>query len=352
MQVAVTRPASLLFRAVLAGGILITLQTAARAQDDGSSANASSSASNISSSCSLTTSEFLFANSNRLTSLSEELLPHLQAKLASCQNNVPWLVWAGQTLIKAKQYLLASDYLERALMLEPSNMGAKLDYALALAGSEQPDASMSLVQGLLKEADMPDHLRASIKGLLANLEAAQNAISFVGEARKPNAPNASAHRFFGGAKFGRDSNLLGAPNLSELSLNFSGTPFSFSLDSSYLSQSGNYARADLGWNYSQPISPSSTENTGLLMAWAQARGRESSVAPEARQQQALVGMEYRAVPFASIGANQIGTYISAQGVVLRGGTSVKYAAQTLGLGLHQGSTARDAKCEAKVGAEL
>ena len=70
------------------------------------------------------------------------LLPHLQAKLPECQNNVAWLVQAGQTLMAAQQYLLASDYLERAIMLEPTNQGAKLDYALALAGSEQPDAAL------------------------------------------------------------------------------------------------------------------------------------------------------------------------------------------------------------------
>ena len=52
------------------------------------------------------------------------LLPHLQAKLPDCQNNVAWLVQAGQTLMAAQQYLLASDYLERAIMLEPANQGA------------------------------------------------------------------------------------------------------------------------------------------------------------------------------------------------------------------------------------
>ncbi len=71
------------------------------------------------------------------------LLPHLQARLPACQNNVDWLVLAGQALMAAQQHLLASDYLERAIMLAPENQGAKLDYALALAGSEQPDAASS-----------------------------------------------------------------------------------------------------------------------------------------------------------------------------------------------------------------
>ena len=362
MQVAVTKPASLLVKAAVAGGLLVTLQTPAQAQDslplNGGRADGITAASPQN--CSVAASQSLFeqfASANNLAAVFEEqLLPHLQANLASCQNNVAWLVWAGQTLMKAKQYLLASDYLERALMLAPDNKGAQLDYALALAGSEQPDAALSLVRGLLKEPDMPEPLRASIKGLMAKLEAPPNAITTAGGAFKLNGQNglqnASPHKFYAGFKFGRDSNLLGAPNLSELSLNFSGIPFSLSLDSSYLSQSGNYTRADLGWSYSQ------LENAGLLQAWAQARGRESSVTPEARQQQALVGVEYRAKPFESsepLGVSQLGTlgtYATVQGVELRGGTSVKYAAQTLGLGLHKASSAWGAKCEAKLGVEL
>ena len=356
-----TKPASLLVKAALAGGLFVTLQTPAQAQDglplNGGLADGFTAASPQN--CNVAASQSLFEQFASATSLAavfeEQLLPHLQANLAGCQNNVAWLVWAGQTLMKAKQYLLASDYLERALMLAPDNKGAQLDYALALAGSEQPDAALSLVQGLLKEPDMPEPLRASIKGLMAKLEAPANAITAAGGAFKLNGQNglqnSSPHKFYAGLKFGRDSNLLGAPNLSELSLNFSGIPFSLSLDSSYLSQSGNYTRTDLGWSYSQ------SENAGLLQAWAQARGRESSVTPEARQQQALVGVEFRAKPFDSsklLGVSQLGTlgtYATVQGVELRGGTSVKYAAQTLGLGLHKASLAWGAKCEGKLGAE-
>ncbi len=366
-----TKPASLSLHAAVAGGLLVTFQATAQVQQNlqpvAPTNSGSNSASISSSNCNLSAGQSFFARANNLTSAFEEQLRlHLQTNLASCQNNVLWLLWAGQTLMKAKQHLLASDYLERALMLEPDNKGARLDYALALAGSDQPDAALSLVQVLMQESSMPDHLRASINGLLAKLEASQNAITNAVSAKKVDGQNASPHKFYAGAKLGRDSNLLGAPNLSELSLNFSGTPFSLTLDNSYLSQSGNYTRADLGWSFNQPIAAANPENTGLLQAWVQARGRESSVAPEARQQQVLVGVEYRARPFVSFSAieisglsgilgslssNQLGTYVSAQGVEIRGGTSVKYAAQTLGLGLHKASAPWGAKCEAKLGAE-
>ena len=386
-----TKPASLLLKAAVAGGIWVTLQATAQAQIGlpPTESRAEDFAAASQQSCDVPASQSLLGNvanaNNRAAVLEEQLLAHLQANLPSCQNNVAWLVWAGQTLMKAKQYLLASDYLERALMLSPDNKGAQLDYALALAGSEQPDAALSLVKGLLKEPDMPEPLRASIRGLLARLQAPQNGATTLGGAFRMNGQNAqnangqnlnaqnfngqnalqssSPHKFYAGFKYGRDNNLLGAPNLSELSLNFSGIPFSLSLDSSYLSQSGSYTRADLGWSYSRPldVSPSpdlaQPENAGLLQAWAQARGRQSPVTPEARQQQALVGVEYRAKPFAASKVPEasqlgsLGTYATAQGVELRGGTSVKYAAQTLGLGLVKASSAWGAKCEAKLGAE-
>ena len=314
-------------------------------------------------SCNLSLSQASFIDSGMIESKFEEvLLSHLQSQLSHCQNNVPWLVWAGQTLMRAKQFLLASDYLERALMLEPDNKGAKLDYALSLAGSEQPDAALSLLQGLLKEPDMPANVRDAIQTLLVRLETPQrNSLGLTTSefASSGNGPN-SSHKFYAGMKAGRDSNLLGAPNLSELSLNFSGTPFNLSLDSSYLSRSGSYARADVGWSYTQPAS----ENFGALQAWALARGRESSVAPEARQQQALVGIEYRAKPFAGRGISamnalglgdwrldQVDAYISAQNVNLKGGTSVKYSAQTMGLGLQKSFGLFEAHCDAKFGVE-
>ena len=320
-----------------------------------------------SSTCSLQASQEAIDGMGKLGATPEDtLLQHLQTQLPACQNNVAWLVWAGQTLMRAGQYLLASDYLERALMLEPDNKGAKLDYALSLAGSEQPDAALSLVRGLLQEPDMPDHLRGAIKTLLARLEVPTKTwlSSWTANANSSTAANGSAHRFYGGVKVGRDSNLLGAPNLTELSLNFSGIPFSLSLDSSYLSQSGNYARADIGWSYTQPAPSEGGEggeglfgSKGQLQAWAQARGRESSITPEAQQQQAIAGAEYRLKPFSVTSTSfyaldQVGTYANTQAVELRGGTSVKYAAQSVGFGFFKAASVQGAQCEAKVGAEF
>ena len=280
------------------------------------------------------------------------LLPHLQAKLPECQNNVAWLVQAGQTLMAAQQYLLASDYLERAIMLEPANQGAKLDYALALAASEQPDAALSLVQGLMQEPDMPAHLQASIQTLTAKLRQAseQSTSDFL-------VANQSAHKFYAGLKLGRDSNLLGAPNLSELSLNFSGTPFSLPLDSSYLSQPGNYSRADAGWSYAKP-----TEEGHLWQWWAQARDRASPASAEAALRQASVGAEFKSrtllglpnqneAGLPQMAQPQMGVYALAQAVAMQGGSGINFKAQTLGLGLHGQFVLLATKCETKLGGE-
>jgi hypothetical protein len=290
------------------------------------------------------------------------LLPHLQARLPACQNNVEWLVLAGQTLMAAQQHLLASDYLERAIMLAPEQQGAKLDYALALAGSEQPDAALSLLSGLQKEPDMPAHLRASIQALFAKLQAAE---SKAAQAAQKDSQRAS-HKFYAGLKAGRDSNLLGAPNLSELSLNFSGIPFNLPLDSSYLSQAGNYTRADLGWNYVAP-----TEGGHMWQAWAQARDRSSPASADAMLRQGSVGAEFKSSPLVTKALNgntnlQAGLFATAQGIALQGGSGVRYNAKTISLGVHSNFSLGNPyasnsnaskpngsiiKCEAKLGPE-
>ena len=264
---------------------------------------------------------FLQKSNAELEALMEkQLLPSLQAQLPSCQNNVPWLMWAGQTLMQYKQYVLASDYIERALMLEPNNKGAKLEYALALAGSEQPDAALSLVLSLRAEPDMPEHLKSSIGGLLTKLSAQQsNARN--GVDGSSNSSIAPQYKFYVSVKAGRDSNLLGAPNLSELSLNFSGLAFNLPLDSSYLSQPGHYTRADAGWSRAQQ-----TANGWLWQTWAQARRRSSAVSADATQEQVSVGSELKSASF----------FANLQGSGLHSGGGARYNTQTLAAGYQKG----------------
>jgi hypothetical protein len=171
------------------------------------------------------------------------------------------------------------------------------------------------------------------------------------------AANKSEHKFYAGLKLGRDSNLLGAPNLSELSLNFSGTPFSLPLDSSYLSQPGNYSRADAGWSYAKP-----TEEGHLWQWWAQARDRASPTSAEAALRQASVGAEFKSrtllglanqneVGLPQMSQPQVGVYALAQAVAMQGGSGINFKAQTLGLGLHGQFVLLATKCETKIGGE-
>jgi hypothetical protein len=249
-----------------------------------------------------------------------QLLPSLQAQLPSCQNNVPWLMWAGQTLMRYNQYVMASDYIERSLMLEPNNKGAQLEYALALAGSEQPDAALSLVLSLRSEPDMPEHLKSSISGLLTKLSAQQSNVRNVIQGRL-NSPFAPQNKFYVSVKAGRDSNLLGAPNLSELSLNFSGLTFNLSLDSSYLSQPGHYTRTDAGWSRTQQ-----TANGWVWQTWAQARRRSSTVSADAIQEQVSVGSELKSASF----------FANLQGSGLHSGGGARYNTQTVSTGYQKG----------------
>jgi hypothetical protein len=262
-----------------------------------------------------------------------QLLPKLQAQLPPCQNNVPWLMWAGQTLMQYKQYVLASDYLERALMLEPNHKGAKLDYALALAGSDQPDAALSLVLSLSAEPDMPEHLQSSINNLLTKLSALQSNARGALEASLNNS-FAPQNKFYASIKAGRDSNLLGAPNLSELNLNFSGLAFNLPLDSSYLSQPGHYTRADVGWSMAQQ-----TSNGLLWQTWAHARHRYSAVSADATQEHVSMGAELKSAMF----------FANAQGSGLQGGSGARYNTQTVGAGYQKSFGVNGLNASAKLG---
>jgi hypothetical protein len=262
----------------------------------------------------------LKSNAEQEALVEKQLLPSLQAQLPSCQNNVPWLMWAGQTLMQYKQYVLASDYIERALMLEPNNKGAKLEYALALAGSEQPDAAMSLVLSLRAEPDMPEHLKSSIGGLLTKLNA-QQSIARNGNDGSSSNPYAPQHKFYVSVKAGRDSNLLGAPNLSELSLNFSGFAFNLPLDGSYLSQPGHYTRTDAGWSRTHQ-----TANGWLWQTWAHARRKSSAVSADVTQEQVSLGSELKSTSF----------FTNLQGSGLQSGGGARYNTQTVAVGYQKG----------------
>ena len=162
------------------------------------------------------------------------VLPQELLKLSDCQQDSAWLGWVGWALNQNGRYSEAVDYLERSLMLEPGALRVQMDYAIALAGSGDGMASIQLMQSLLQEPLLPAPLRATLAREVARWSA-------------PDEPQGWRHRGYVYAKLGHDTNLLGTPDLSSLTLTIQGQIVQLPLDASYARQPGNYARTDLGW---------------------------------------------------------------------------------------------------------
>lgn len=149
------------------------------------------------------------------------------AVLGQCQRDPVYLAGLGQRLNQQGRYLEASEHLERALMFDPDLKGARVDYAIALAGSGDAASAFALMSSLLAEPDLPPSLRASLQH------------------HAPVDGPGWDMRTTASVRLGRDSNLRGAPNLSGLTLSIAGLPVLLPLDESYQARSGPYARADL-----------------------------------------------------------------------------------------------------------
>ena len=149
------------------------------------------------------------------------------AALGGCQNDATFLATLGDLLIQQGRYQEASEHLERALLLNADLKGAQLSYAIALYGIGEGQSAQALLDALLADPSLPEHLRSA---LLKQKEWQRTPVLQT--------------RFTLNARWGHDSNLLSAPNLSDLALTMPGQTVLLPLDPSYLAHAGQYYRTD------------------------------------------------------------------------------------------------------------
>ncbi len=164
---------------------------------------------------------------------SSDPLQRMQAAAAStCSKDPAVLAALGGLMNQQLRYADAASYLELALMLDASNLNAQLNYAIALAGSGDLASAEAMLDAVLANPGLPVTLRQAVTRQKATL-----ASRF--------APSEWQSRVALGLRLGFDSNLLGSPNLSSLTLTQGGQSQVFLLDESYLSKPGGYLRADV-----------------------------------------------------------------------------------------------------------
>lgn len=251
----------------------------------------------------------------------DDLLPHLQA----CQNDTAFLARLGRLLNAERRYPEAAEHLERAILLQPDATDMQMDYAIALAGSGDLVSALQLMAGLLARVDLPAPQRASLQALRARWAQA---------ARAP----LQQTRLQAGLRLGYDNNLLGAPNLSSLTLTLAGEQVRLPLDATNLPRGGAYLRADVRADHTR-VQPDGTRwdiGAALLQ-------RHSQAVPEAGSQQAELAAERtQAHHYASVSA----AWLEARSGGVDGTRFHNLAAAT------GWQWAQGASCQWRVGAEL
>jgi len=256
----------------------------------------------------------------------EATLDRLIAALPDCQRDARYLAGLGNILNQRGRYLEAGDHLERALMLAPDLKGAQLDYAIALAGLGEVDSARMLLDQVLDDPTLPPHLRPALE-----------------RQRRAWASATDWHtRVTVGARFGYDSNLLGAPNLSSLTLTFPDASLVLPLDESALSRSGSYQRLDL-----QVESRRQTMAGGQVEAFLGLRTRRSPVTSEADSHHVDAVAEYSNYRRRNNGA---GFFAGGSAALVRGGSGIRYNALSVSAGA--GTAHWLAGCDARLGLEL
>ena len=253
-------------------------------------------------------------------------LDALLGQLTECQRDPAWLSGVGHLMNSHGRFQEAGDHLERALMLAPDMKDAQLDYAIALAGSGEEAAARQLVAQLLADPAMPPHLRAALQRQQATWAAATD----------------WHHRVLLNARVGRDSNLLGSPNLSSLTLTFPGQSVELPLDATYQAQPGLYTRLDVQFELRRD-----TPGDGHWESFVGLRSRTSPAVNQADLQHTEAGAEYTSYRRSLAGR---GYYIGAALSDLDARSGIRYQAQGLAAGL--GTARWIAGCEARSGLEV
>ena len=260
------------------------------------------------------------------------------ALLPECQRSAAYLSQIGRLFNAQGRYVDALDHLERALMFDPDQVGTKLDYAIALAGSGDMLSAGQLLDTIIAEPELPATMRLTLA------QAKQRLMSQA--ILPPPATVDDAPYLFqltAGLRAGHDSNLLGSPNLSELTLTFPGEVVVLPLADSNNPRPGAYKRYEVKLEFGYR-----RDNSDRWDFTANLAQRRSAAVPESDTQQSELAIEYN--PSLANGWSPYGT---ASGVNLTSTGGTQYASHGVSVGLQSAAIATESRgiCSARMGAE-
>lgn len=180
--------------------------------------------------------------------LSQRLAPFLE----DCLQSPEYFALYGAAQLNSGNIAEASESLERALLLQPDNGAALIDYAQALYLQGQLFSALEINETLLERENLPADLQAVIAARQRSWQALRSERSGQLDVLT-----------------GYDNNLNGAPDPSQITLTLSGTPILLDLNEEFRPQSGPYGSFRLGGRYRR-LAPEYQHN------WqAEVRGRVS-----------------------------------------------------------------------------
>ena len=166
-----------------------------------------------------------------------------------CMTHPAFLAALGGLWLDDGEPEQALIWLERSLLLEPHNLGAQADHAMALAALGQPDAARELAASWRDRPDIPTALRNKLLPDL--LSAATLASAPLPKVRLGGSSDTGwVSRLEVTALLGHENNLDHAPRLDELTLT---TPLDgpITLPVATVPRRGVAALADLSWQWAR-----------------------------------------------------------------------------------------------------
>lgn len=157
--------------------------------------------------------------------------------MPECLLSAEYFALYGAALLNTGQIAPALEALERALLLEPDNGSARVDYAQALYLAGQLFPALEVNSALLQRADLPPSLTAMLQ---------ERQQSWQSQTRSRGLQVEVAT--------GYDNNLNGAPSRSDFTLTLSGEQIALTLDPEFQPVSGPYLNLRLNGFY-QRLTP-------------------------------------------------------------------------------------------------
>lgn len=190
-------------------------------------------------------------------------LQRLESARPYCIGHAPFLAALGAVWLDEGEPQQALIWLERSLLLDPDNLGAQADHALALSALGQPEALRALLSGWRGRTDVPKALHDR----LAASSAALDFPSSLPAARLGGPANGGhwlSHRE-ASLLLGYESNLDHSPRLAEITLTAPDGPIDLPLLNPLKPRRGAALLTDLSWQVARSPSAGQAWRAGLYL---------------------------------------------------------------------------------------